>query len=231
MDRFVLNVVSFFLSLALYLLIAMLLLTHYFSQTPQKIAIKGQAIDVFIKTPQKTQKIVPVKKIEKSQAPKKKQTGSQSAKHRSSDLQNLFAKLNTKTLQKHKQKRSNAPSKFKGKGGPKAQELLKKLKLKEFEPKSRSAIKSVEGKKDPYLQKVYKILYSYWIPSKASAGNSAKVRITIDRYGNFSYKVLQYSQSPIFNDELDQFLQAMQMQEFPHPAQKRTITVIFEAKE
>ncbi len=232
MDRLFFNITSFLLALLVYIFLVLFFLNQFFDlRKPQKIEIKAQAIDVFIQTPTKTQKVVPVKKIEKSSAPKPKKRGSSSPKQRSSDLKNLFAKLDTKSLTKQKPKRSETPSKYKGRGGKRAQELLKKLKLKEFEPKSKRSIKSVEGKKDPYLQKVYKILYSYWIPSKESAGNRAKVQITIDRYGNFSYKVLQYSSSDIFNQELKEFLEAMKMQEFPHPRQKRTITVFFEAKE
>ena len=215
-----------------YILLVLLFLSQFFHlHKPQKIQIDAQAIDVFIESPTKIQKTVPVKKIEKSSVPKQKKHGSSSPKQRSSDLKNLFAKLDTKSLKKQKPKRSETPSRYKGRGGKKAQELLKKLKLKEFEPKSKRSIKSVEGKQDPYLQKVYKILYSYWIPSKESAGNRAKVLITIDRYGNFNYKVLHYSSSEIFNQELKEFLEAMKMHEFPHPRQKRTITVFFEAKE
>ncbi len=232
MDRLFFNIVSFVLALLVYIFLVLLFLGQFFHlHKPQRIEIKAQAIDVFIETPQKTQKVVPVKKIEKSSAPKPKKRGSSSPKQRSSNVKNLFAKLDTKSLKRPKPKRSETPSKYKGHGGKKAEELLKKLKLKEFEPKSKRSIKSVEGKQDPYLQKVYKILYSYWIPSKESAGNRAIVQITIDRYGNFSYKVLQYSQNEIFNQELEEFLEAMKMKEFPHPKQKRTMTVLFEAKE
>ncbi|BCD60061.1 MULTISPECIES: energy transducer TonB [unclassified Nitratiruptor] len=233
MDRFTLGIFSLTLSIALYLLIVLGVLHFFTQENPTKIAIKAQSIDIMISEPKKEmKKVVTKKRVEKKSTPKKhKKSGSKSPKKRA-NIKNLFASLDTKSLHAETPKRkSTEVSRFKGKGGKKAQKLLEKLQLKEFQPAQEKSIKSVEGKQDPYLEKVYKILYTYWIPSKESAGAQAKVKIIIDTQGNFDYKVLQYSNNETFNEELDEYLQAMKSEHFPKPDQKRELTVLFVAKD
>ena len=192
-------------SIAIYLVIALLFMSLFFTNSaPKKIQIQADAIDVMI-VEEKKPKIKKVtllpKKEQKSVSKPKKKGGSNSPKKRA-NIKSLFATLDTKAIEtKIPQKKKNeTPSKFKGHGSKKAQKLLQKLKLQSFEPASHKSIKSVQGEKDPYLQEVYKILYSYWIPSKESAGAEAKVRITIEQDGSFSYKILQLSNNEIFNE-------------------------------
>ncbi|BAF70325.1 energy transducer TonB [Nitratiruptor sp. SB155-2] len=233
MDRFTLGLFSFTLSVAIYLLIVLGLFHFFNEENPTKISIKAQSIDVMISEPKKElKKVVAKKRVEKKRIPKKsRKSGSQSPKKRA-NIKNLFASLDTRSLQTKTPKQKSAEvSKFRGKGGKKAQKLLEKLQLKEFQPAHEKSIKSVEGKKDPYLEKVYKILYTYWIPSKESAGAQAKVKIIIDTKGNFDYQVLQYSNNETFNEELDEYLQTMKSEHFPKPAQKRELTVLFVAKD
>ena len=228
---------SFLLSLLLYFVIVGSLVWYFVDTEPiKKVELKAQSIDVYLNTPTpKPQKTVPTKTPK--QKPKKivkpaKKEGSSSPKHRAS-LSDLFASLNTKRLKPHKtpQKRAQTPSRFKGSGSKKAEKLLEELRLKEYQPSAKRSIKSISGEKDPYLEKVYKILYMYWIPSKLSAGNRAKVRITIYPDGHMEYKVLHYSSSQVFNQELDRYLESMRMQSFPKPQKPREFIVYFEAKE
>ena len=236
MDRTLLKIFSFLASLAIYLLIALLFVTFFFTKTvPKKIQIQADAIDVMIveeKKPKVKKTILTQKSQRKIVSKPKKRVGSASPKKRA-NIKNLFASLDTKALQTklpHK-KRSENPSRYRGEGGKKARKLLEKLKLQDFEPAPHKSIKSVQGEKDPYLQKVYKILYSYWIPSKESAGAEAKVRITIDENGELSYEILQLSNNETFNEELKNYLDAMRLQQFPKPEKKRVFDVLFVAKD
>ncbi len=235
MDRFY-KFISFFVSLIFYFVIVGFLITHFTnSQSIKKIEFKAQSIDVYLSPPTpKPQKVLP-KKPPKPKPQKRmpaKKEGS-SAPKRSSSLKDLFASVDTKRLKSHKtpRKKSVRPSRVRGEGSKKAQKLLDRLRLKEYQPSAKRSIKSIQGEKDPYLQKIYKILYMYWIPSQLSAGNRAKVKITIDSNGQMRYKVLRYSSSEIFNQELDRYLQIMRMQTFPKPDRSREFVVYFEAKE
>ncbi len=235
MDRLY-KVFSFLLSIALYLVVVGSLVWYFTDSQPiKKVELKAQSIDVYLTTPAPKQKRVVPQKTLKPKPPKSrpaKKEGSTSAKQRAS-VNDLFASLDTKRLKRHKtsQRRAQKPSRFKGEGSKKAKKLLEQLRLKEYRPSAKRSIKSVSGEKDPYLEKVYKLLYTYWIPSKASAGNRSKVRITIYPDGHMEYRVLQYSPSPVFNQELDRYLDVMRMQSFPKPKRSREFIVYFEAKE
>ncbi len=235
MDRLY-KIFSFLLSIIFYLVVVGSLVWYFTDIQPiKKVELKAQSIDVYLTTPTpKSQKVEP-KKMPKPKPPKAKpakKVGSTSPKHKAS-LSDLFASVNTKRLKRHKtsQKRAKKPSRFKGEGAKKAKKLLEQLRLKEYQPSAKRSIKSISGEKDPYLEKVYKILYMYWIPSKLSAGNRAKVRITIYPDGHMEYKVLRYSPSQIFNQELDRYLEIMRMQSFPKPQKPKEFIVYFEAKE
>ena len=59
-----------------------------------------------------------------------------------------------------------------------------------------------------------------------------EVKIVIDSFGNFDYKVLLFSSSEIFNKELLEYLEYLKTKNFPLPKEaKREIVVYFEAKE
>ncbi|SMC09934.1 TonB C-terminal domain-containing protein [Nitratiruptor tergarcus] len=235
MDKNLFKLIALIVTVILYGAVLFFFLDYFFEhEAPKKIAIKAQAIDVMIEEKRDTKKVVPIKKVAPKAAPKKKQAKGSPAPKSTPKIEDLFASLNTKKLAKKRatvHKRASTPSKYKGKSGKKAQKLLKKLKLQDIQLTSKKSIKSVSGEKDPYLEKLYKILYTYWMPSQLSAGNRAKVKIFIDRNGRFTYEVLQYGQNEIFNAELDDYLQRMQMQRFPLPDRPKEFIVYFEAKE
>ena len=229
------KVIAFFLSIAIYLGILFVAFTYFFDlQMPQKIEIKADTIEVYLTEQSPKKAILHKKKLSKKETTIKKATGSQKAK-KASDIKELFSTIKTPKQTKRKakkhSKKKEAPSKYKGHGGKRAKELLKKLHFQEPKLASKKSIKSVSGKQDPYLQKVYKILYAHWMPSELSAGNRAKVLIQIDKYGNFDFKVLQFSQSEIFNAELQDYLERMRQEQFPTPKRNREFIVYFEAKQ
>ncbi len=233
MDKTIYKTLAFLFSLVLYVAVLLFFLAYFFHrQTPQRIEIKADAIEVYLtqKTPKKAIVSQP-KKPPKKVATTKKASGSQKAKA-TPNIKDLFSTIKTpkKAKPKKQSPKKETPSRFKGHGGKRAKELLKKLHLKEPQLASKKSIKSVSGKQDPYLQKIYKILYAYWMPSEMSAGNRAKVLIRIDRHGNFDYEILQSSQSDIFNAELQDYLERMRQEKFPSPSQNREFIVYFEAK-
>ena len=231
MGKGFLKLLSLLLSFWLYIAV-LLFFTFYFFQEERfkKVQIKEQAIDVVV-IEQQDKKPVPAKKPSQKRAEPKKNPGSTTPKHQPT-IQELFAGVKVdKRRKKIAKAKKSPPSRLKGREGKKAKELLKKLDFKEFKVASKRSIKSVSGEKDSYLEKVYKILYSYWVPSQESAGNSAKVKIKIDRYGNFSYEILRRSASDLFDRELEEYLQNLTRLQFPKPHADREIVVRFEAKD
>ena len=250
MDKSVLKFISFIFSVVVYVAILFFFLYHFFEHpTPQKLKITANAVEVYV-TREEQKKVIPQKKPTPKKVAHKKATGSQSPKaslptidelfahthipKSAPDMKKLFAhvKMPKKT---HKSKKSHpqreAPSRFKGKGGKKIEELFKKIHIEEPNATAKHSIKSVRGEEDPYLQKVYKILYALWMPSKLSAGSRGKVLIHIDRYGNLSYEILELSQNEMFNAELQEYLKQVSQQKFPIPEQPKEFVVYFEAKD
>jgi len=215
-------------SLLFYGAVLTLLGLYFFDQERfRTIQIQEQAIDVVVMESAPKPTPTPPKSSKKS--PSTKRPGSSTPKHRPS-IQELFAGVKVEKRKKIPRSKSR-PSRLKGANEARAKELVSKLDIKEYTPPSKRSIKSISGEKDPYLQKVYKILYSYWAPSLQSAGNSAIVKIFIDRYGNFSYTILRPSASALFNEELQSYLESLRQVPFPAPKEDRSITVRFEAKD
>jgi len=216
----------------------------------KKFSIKQKSIEVSLITPPqikksniltKPKKVVKKEKLDivKKEEKIKKKVGSKSAKEEV-DISKLFSTIKpTKKVKKKKKiqkKKSTPPSRYKGESIRKkesAQEILKKMNIKDVSQVfAKANIESVSGEKDPYMSKVYEILYKYWLPSEESAGNRAKVKIVIDSSGDFDYNVLLFSNSEIFNKELLEYLEYLKTKKFPTPKEgKKEISVYFEAKE
>ncbi|WP_281950560.1 TonB C-terminal domain-containing protein [Nitrosophilus kaiyonis] len=248
MDNKKLFYISGFFSIFLYISIFILMLFYFVENQEilKKFNIKQKSVEVSLIEPQKIKKIE-TKKIkktgpkEKIEAKKtKKRVGSLSPKEEI-DISKLFSTIKTskkKTIKKKAKpiKKRTPPSRFKGESLRKkesAKEILKKMNIKDVSRVlAKASIESVEGENDPYMSKVYEILYKYWLPSQESAGNRAKVKIMIDSSGNFDYKVLLFSPSEIFNKELIEYLEYLKTKKFPIPKEGyKEITVYFEAKE
>ena len=235
MGSLTLKLISFFLSLLIFIGVSTFFISYFHRENTQKIAIKGEKIEVFIEQKEAKKPVVKpaASKPKPKQTHSKKPKGSSSAKRSSAkELRSLFSSLNAKRYTTKKttyQAPKNRPSRLKG---SRAQELLKKLDLKNPQIEaSKKMIKAVEGERDPYLQKVYKILYENWIPSKLSAGSFARVRISIDQDGNLRYQILQLSNNEVFNQEFRSYLRYIQSLKFPPPDQPKSFVVKFEAKE
>jgi len=223
---------SFIFSLLLYL--SLLFFTFYFflasQQKPKRFTTKPQAIEVILtepKSPSKPKQLVsPSKRFSKMPVKKTKSSkGSKSPKIKEG-IKSLFATLTPSQTAKKEfsSRKKEQPSRLKGRG---AKDILQSLKSIRFEQKSAAA----SGEKDPYLAKIYKLLYTNWIPSPASVGGRAKVRIVISKDGKIEYTILQRSDNESFNSELKSYLEYLKSLTFPKPSKKMEFSVYFEAKE
>jgi len=231
----VLKVSTFIASVAFYFLL-LLFFSFYFLHKDRfkKVEVKAQSIDILV-LEEKPKKNIPIHQPnpKKSSIKKRPHSGPPSPKQKTPSIKNLFSSLDAKKFQTQEPKPQPIPqpSRFKERESAKTKELVDKLTFKEFVPLSQKSIKSVSGKRDPYLEEIYRILYSYWVPSQASAGGEAIVEITIDTNGDFDYKILKLSNNEIFNQELEKFLEKMRTTTFPAPSKTRVVKVRFEAKD
>jgi len=232
MGSFFLKTVAFILSVALYFFLLFSIFNIVSENRVKKIRIKESAVDVYLEDINKIK--TPVKKVEKSSKTKSEKSASPSAKKvESPNLKELFSSIKGKRYSPKSvtSPKKITPSRLKSKKSKEAKKLLKELNSNTQSGGAKKSIKSLSGEKDEYLEKVYKILYTNWIPSKLSAGNSARVKIFIDRYGNFDYKIVSSSPSPTFNQELGDYLEYLKTLTFPKPKERKVLTVRFEAKE
>ncbi|MRI83612.1 MAG: hypothetical protein C6I00_04250 [Nitratiruptor sp.] len=205
----------------------------------ERIKMEGEPIEILLLEPQprptpprpkvkpNPNPAPPKPKIQRN--PPKKPKGSPTPKERSAPkIQDLFASLKGKYTTKPVAPRPKAsiPSRKRAKNN--VRKLLETLDL-QVQPSG--AKKRVEGVEDPYLRKVYRILYDHWHPSKMSGGHWAKVVITIRRDGTFSYRVLESSGDALFDRELESYLDYLTTRSFPRPKEARSFIVRFRAKE
>ncbi|WP_187647052.1 TonB C-terminal domain-containing protein [Nitrosophilus labii] len=251
MDNKKLFLISGAVSIAIYIAVFLAVLLYFLKtqETLKKFTIKQKSVEVSLVEAPKFKKIIEQKKdkIKKSEKPVKnkkqkvkKRVGSKSPKDEV-DIAKLFSTIKTpkkskKKIVKSTKKSSTPPSRFKGQNirrTESAQEILKKMNIKDVSRVlAKSNIEAVNGEDDPYLSKIYEILYKYWLPSQESAGNRAKVMIKIDFNGNFDYNIIFFSSSETFNKELVEYLEYLKTKKFPQPKEgKKEITVFFEAKE
>jgi len=96
----------------------------------------------------------------------------------------------------------------------KATEAFKKksirLSYKELEIQNVSFDENDKGIYDKFYSQVKLFLYNHWYPSENVAGNSAIVRIALNKNSVFVYyKILVFGKSQEFNDELKAYLESL----------------------
>jgi len=182
-----------------------------------------------------------VKKSQKATNKIVKRSTSSSVKQRS-NLKSLFAnvKISSKTIKKQKAlniKNSSISSRFKSKfekekksQGVEVSKLIKKTAKKE-QIKNISVDKQ-KNNNDPYYQKINQIISNRWIPTVFQNILKAKVIVSIDNNGKFSYKFIQYSDNSMYDEQLRKFLDNESKKIYPvSPSGKKVnIEVIFQSK-
>lgn len=73
-----------------------------------------------------------------------------------------------------------------------------------------------KGEYDEFYAKVHEILAQNWNPIRTSQEHKAEVQISINALGQFSYSIIQLSGNLDFDKALQEFLDIMRIQEFPH---------------
>lgn len=77
-----------------------------------------------------------------------------------------------------------------------------------------------------YLAKIHALVKSKFFPPASSEGESAKIVVTLDSYGQISgYRVLVYSGSPIFNEEVDRLYNRLKRVDFPKNPDGKSISL------
>ncbi len=174
---------------------------------------------------QKKKKVKIVKKkktISKPKAVPKKKTvrAKKSETKPKPDFKKLFGKIDLDKLPKEKPKREK---KIRKKIVQKEiEEVVKEEKAKkitkalEFEKQESLIITQKDGVYDEFRGKIADILDSHWQETiDTVSGNIAEVIISIDKLGNFSYKIETLSYNDAFNAKLRNFLENMRDVEFP----------------
>lgn len=176
-----------------------------------------------------------VKKPEpKTEIEKKSEDVPSRDKRESIALKELFGKIETKkakakpipTSSKSPAKASRLKKqKKKSVATKKASSITKSLKFKSTTLSSASSV----GKYDPFLGEVQEVLDGYWNQTiDTISGASAKVKVTIDAQGNFSYTIVNLSYNDEFNIKLRRFLELMKDVQFPRNKDNKNLgTIVF----
>lgn len=135
-------------------------------------------------------------------------------------LKNLFDKIDLSKLQEETQKREKKIRKKVEKKvidevvkSEKAKKITKSL---EFEQQENLIITQKDGIYDEFRGKISDILDKNWQETiDTVSGNEAKVIVSIDKFGKFSYKIVSLSYNDDFNAKLRFFLENMKDVEFP----------------
>jgi protein TonB len=171
-------------------------------------------------------KISKKKKVLKKKAPKTKVRKTAKRTVKSKSLKSLFSGINTKKYLKKEEnltKKANQNSripKYTKKSIPEeipekqktATSIVKSLSLETASmPKSQKS-----GEYNEYIGKISDMLDSKWQETPGTLpGNTAKVTVTIDKFGNFSYKIDELSYNNEFNAKLESFLESLKDEKFP----------------
>ncbi len=168
-----------------------------------------------------------------------KKSVSSSAKQRS-NLKSLFANVKTKAKKVSKEKilnvkQSTVASRFKSKfeKEKKVDKLklsdLSKSKLKQTSQSKNKKTKSIDSN-DLYFTKINNIVYNGWKPTIYNM--TAKVLVEISNNGTFSFKFVQYSNNPEFDNQLSNYLKKESFKRYPISPTGDTVTIeiIFRAE-
>ncbi len=169
----------------------------------------------------KKQKIVKKKTtVQKPKSAPKKKTVRAKKVETKPDFKKLFGKIDLKKLPKESQKREKKVRKKviqkeveEVTKDNKAKKITKAL---EFEQQENIMTTQRDGVYDEFRGKIADILDSSWQETiDTVSGNVAKVVISVDKLGSFSYKIETLSYNDAFNAKLRDFLEEMRDKEFP----------------
>jgi len=108
----------------------------------------------------------------------------------------------------------------------KASESIKALSLVKPSIEVVGASASTAPEVNEYLAKIHALVKSKFYPPASTEGESAKVRVKFDAYGKLTgYRVLVYSRSTMFNEEVDHLQKRLARMKFPENPDKKSISL------
>ena len=108
----------------------------------------------------------------------------------------------------------------------KASDKIKTLELVKPSIEVVGASASTAPEVNKYLAKIHAQIKSKFYPPASTEGNSAKVRVKVDANGNVtSYRVIVYSGSSIFNEEVDRLNSRLKRMTFPKNPDGKSISL------
>ena len=108
----------------------------------------------------------------------------------------------------------------------KASDTIKTLQLVKPSIEVVGASASTAPEVNKYLAKIHAQVKAKFYPPASTAGNSAKVRVKIDANGHVvSYRVIVYSGSSIFNEEVDRLKSRLNRMTFPKNPDGKSISL------
>ncbi len=108
----------------------------------------------------------------------------------------------------------------------KASDMIKTLELVKPSIEVVGASASTAPEVNKYLAKIHAQVKAKFYPPASSEGESAKVRVKLDANGKVtSYRVLVYSGSNIFNEEVDRLKSRLQRMTFPKNPDGKSISL------
>ncbi len=109
----------------------------------------------------------------------------------------------------------------------KASDTIKTLELVKPSIEVVGASVSTAPEVNEYLAKIHGQVKAKFYPPASSEGESAKVRVTLDANGNVTgYRVLVYSGSNIFNEEVDRLHSRLKRMTFPENPDGKSISLV-----
>ncbi len=213
-------------------------LSKYEEKSKHYTGKKNSFIEISIKERKnkKTNKKILKKQVKKKKISKKKSSKKKSIKPKvkksakrtvhAKSLKSLFSGIDTKKYIKIEQnltKQSNINSRIpkrvkkdttqiETKQNKSASSIVKSLSLEEAD----QAKSQKSGEYNEYIGKISDMLDSKWQETPGTLpGNSAKVTVTIDKFGNFSYTIDELSYNNEFNAKLESFLESLKNETFP----------------
>ena len=136
------------------------------------------------------------------------------------DLKNLFSNIDTTKLKKDNgiaktQPKEQSRKKSESANSANSQEASDIIKSMQIDKVSKTPKSQMTGTYDPLRGAIQKQIERKWRSYKANSNNSAKIKVTIDAAGNFSYEILELSYDEEFNGKVRECLERLTQEKFP----------------
>ncbi|CAA6800957.1 MAG: Unknown protein [uncultured Campylobacterales bacterium] len=246
-DNKIYMIIASTLSVSLYIFILVLIFKNDFKPKNEDFTSKKEKsieISIISQAKKKTNSVPPIKKTQpiKAEKEKPKQPEITKEKIKRVKLENIFDDVKLKKIEKPKVTKviKQAPKEE----VPKKLEVIK-IPEKDIKSISKELSDLLDGNKtisskdtnnkkytDKYSGYIKDIFKFHWTNTIATAsGNEATISVNINEDAKMNYKVLEFSNSELFNQKLEKFLKDMQNVTFNKPNNKVSMQIILKDEE